>query len=422
MKADHPQFIPRLQTAKLRAALDAMRVVVLTGARQTGKTTLARRLELGDERTFITLDQPGALDLAERDPEALWHGLDRITIDEVQRSPQLLNYLKIEVDNDPRKGRFLLTGSANLLLMESVSESLAGRAGYVSLPPLTLAERTRTSGGKLLGRILSAETSAGVLEQRPEFPALDTPSISRAVFDGGFPEALQLESDAARNLWREGYVATYLERDLRNLSAISDLPDFLRLLRLAILRTGQLINYDGLGRDAGLSSTTARRWINLLEVSCQVVTVPAFTRSRSQRLIKSPKLYPTDSGLACHLCGIVEAGGLGESGLLGSLFESYVLQNIAAYAELLQVRTEILYWRTVRGHEVDFVIETPTRLLPIEVKTSTTLGKSDLRGVNAFLKEYPEITPFGIVLYHGDEWYRPARDVVAIPWSALLAH
>jgi predicted AAA+ superfamily ATPase len=285
-----------------------------------------------------------------------------------------------------------------------------------------LAERKRTSGGKLLGRLLSAETSAGVLNQRPEFPALETPSIPRAVFEGGFPEALQLESDAARNLWREGYVATYLERDLRNLSAISDLPDFLRLLRLAILRTGQLINYDGLGRDAGLSSTTARRWINLLEVSCQVVTVPAFTRSRSQRLIKSPKLYPTDSGLACHLCGIVEAGGLGNSRLLGSLFESYVLQNIAAYTELLPVRTEILYWRTVRGHEVDFVIETPTRLLPIEVKTSATLGKSDLRGVNTFLKEYPEITPFGLVLYRGDEWYRPARDVVAIPWSALLAH
>jgi len=422
MKANHPQFIPRLQTAKLRAALDAMRVVVLTGARQTGKTTLARRLELGNERTFITLDQPGALDLAEHDPEALWHGLDRITIDEVQRSTQLLNYLKIEVDNDPRKGRFLLTGSANLLLMESVSESLAGRAGYVSLPPLTLAERLESSGGTLLGRLLSAETSAGVLEQRSEFPAVAAPSLSRAVFEGGFPEALQLESDAARNLWREGYVATYLERDLRNLSAISDLPDFLRLLRLAILRTGQLINYDGLARDAGLSSTTARRWINLLEVSCQVVTVPAFTRSRSQRLIKSPKLYPTDSGLACHLCGIVEAGGLGGSGLLGSLFESYVLQNIAAYAELLQVPTDILYWRTVQGHEVDFVIETPTRLLPIEVKTSTTLGKSDLRGVNAFLKEYPEITPFGIVLYRGDEWYRPARDVVAIPWSALLAH
>ena len=422
MKTEYPQFIPRLQTAKLRAALDTMRVVVLTGARQTGKTTLARRLERRDKRTFITLDQPGTLDLAEHDPEALWHGLDRITIDEVQRSPQLLNHLKIEVDSDPRKGRFLLTGSANLLLMESVSESLAGRAGYVTLPPLTLAERMGTSGGKLLGRLLNAETSAGILDQRAEFPGVDKLSLPRTVFDGGFPEALQLKSDGARNLWREGYVATYLERDLRNLSAISDLPDFLRLLRLAILRTGQLINFDGLARDAGLSSTTARRWMNLLEVSCQAVTVPAFTRSRSQRLIKSPKLYPTDSGLACHLCGIVDADGLGESSLLGSLFESYVLQNLSAYTGLLQTPSEILYWRTVRGHEVDFVIETPTRLLPIEVKSSTTLGKSNLRGIKAFLKEYPEITPFGVVLYRGSEWHRPARDVVAIPWSALLAH
>jgi len=402
--------------------MDTMRVVVLTGARQTGKTTLARRLGGEDERTFLTLDQPETLDLAQSDPCALWQGLDRITIDEVQRSPQLLNYLKIEVDNDPRKGRFLLTGSANLLLMESVSESLAGRAGYLSLPPLTLAERHETAGGALLTRLLHATESAAVLKLRTEFPSADRISLPRAVFEGGFPEAVQLDSDEARNLWREGYVATYLERDLRNLSAITGLPDFLRLMRLAILRTGQLINFDGLARDAGLSATTARRWLNLLEVSCLVQTLPAFTRSRSQRLIKSPKLYPTDSGLACHLCGIADTDGLGTSSFLGSLFEAYVLQNISAYANLLPVRSEILYWRTARGHEVDFVIETPNRLLPIEVKTSTTVGKSDLRGVKAFLKEYPEIAPFGVVLYRGSEWYRPAREVVAIPWSALLAH
>jgi len=422
MMVDNQSYIPRLQAGRLRAALATMRVVVLTGARQTGKTTLARELGREEDRIFITLDRPESLELAERDPEALWEGLDRVTIDEVQRSPQLLNYLKIEVDRSPAKGRFLLTGSANLLLMESVADSLAGRAGYISLPPFTLAERMEVEGGKLLRFILEAPDTAAVLERSAEFPCRDTLSIPRAVFDGGYPEALRLDSDQARTIWREGYVATYLERDLRNLSAISDLPDFLRLLRLATLRSGQLINIDGLARDAGLASSTARRWLNLLEVSCQAVPVRAYATSRSKRLIKSPKLYPTDSGLACHLCGIHDVSTLGGAAQLGPLFEAYVLQHLSAYAGLLPTSPGILYWRTVRGEEVDFVVETPTRLLPIEVKTSRTLGKRDLRGLTAFLKEYPDGAPLGVVLYGGQDWLRPARNVVAIPWSALLGN
>ena len=209
VNADHPPFFPRLQADQLRAALATMRVVVLTGARQTGKTTLAQELGREDDRVFITLDRPETLELAERDPEALWEGLERVTIDEVQRSPQLLNLLKIEVDRNPAKGRFLLTGSANLLLMESVSESLAGRAGYISLPPFTLAERMSVEGGGLFRSLLEASSSAVVLKLGADFPSREVLTIPRAVFDGGYPEALQLDSDQARNIWREGYVATY---------------------------------------------------------------------------------------------------------------------------------------------------------------------------------------------------------------------
>ncbi len=422
MNADKPPLLPRLQASQLRAALATMRVVVLTGARQTGKTTLAQELGREDDRVFITLDRPETLELAERDPEALWEGLDRVTIDEVQRSPQLLDLLKIEVDRNPTRGRFLLTGSANLLLMESVSESLAGRAGYISLPPFTLAERMSFEGGVLFRRLLEAPSSAAVLKLGADFPSRDVLTIPRAVFDGGYPEALRLDCDQARTIWREGYVATYLERDLRNLSAIADLPDFLRLLRLAVLRSGQLVNIDGLARDAGLASSTARRWLNLLEVSCQTLKLPAYATSRSKRLIKSPKLYPTDSGLACYLCGISEAAGLESSPQLGPLFEGYVLQHLAAFAALLPVRAKLLCWRTTRGEELDFVVETPNRLLPIGVKTSRTLGKRDLRGLKAFLEEYPDGAPFGVVLYAGQEWLRPARNVVAIPWSAFAGN
>ncbi len=422
MMVDYPDYVPRLQAAKLRSALATMRVVVLTGARQTGKTTLAQVLGREEDRAFSTLDRPETLEVAQRDPEILWEGLDRVTIDEVQRCPQLLDTLKIEVDRNPAKGRFLLTGSANLLLMESVSDSLAGRAGYISLPPFTLAERREVQGGRLLRFLLEAPNTASVLTRSAEFPSAVSLSMTRAIFEGGFPEALQLESDQARNVWREGYVATYLERDLRNLSAVADLPDFLRLVRLAVLRSGQLVNFDGLARDAGLASSTARRWLNLLEVSCLAVTVPAYAVSRSKRLIKSPKLYATDSGLACHLSGITDPATLVGSPQIGPLFETYVLQHLLAYADLLPANPAVLYWRTVRGDEVDFVVETPTRLLPIEVKTSRSLGKRDLRGVTAFLKEYGETTPIAVVLYGGREWLRPAHDVVAIPWSAFVGN
>ena len=419
---NHSTFIPRIQIEKLRNTLETLRIVVLTGARQTGKTTLAQEVGRTEGREFFTLDRPETLELAERDPQALWEGFDRVTIDEVQRAPRLLNYLKIEVDQNPVRGRFLLTGSANLLLMKSVSDSLAGRAGYISLPPFTLAERLQRQAGQLLRLLFEAPDTAAVLKRQSEFPSSDRIPVTQAIFDGGYPEVLQLPDDPARNIWRESYVATYLERDLRSFSQIADLPDFLRLLRLAVLRSGQLVNVDSLARDAGLSSSTARRYLNLLEVSYQMARIPAYATSKTKRLIKSPKLYATDSGMACHLSGITSASNLASSTLLGGLFETYILQQLRAFASLLEGGLNVLYWRTVRGEEVDFVVEGPDRLLPIEVKSTRSLGKRDLRGMTAFLEEYSTTTPFGLMIYGGREWIRPARNIVAIPWSAFAGN
>ena len=320
------------------------------------------------------------------------------------------------------KGRFLLTGSANLLLMESVSDSLAGRAGYISLPPFTLAERVSVEGGRLFRRLLEASSSATVLKLGTDFPSRGVLTIPRAVFDGGYPEALQLDSDRARNIWREGYVATYLERDLRNLSAIADLPDFLRLLRLAVLRSGQLVNIDGLARDAGLASSTARRWLNLLEVSCQTLTLPAFATSRSKRLIKSPKLYPTESGLACYLCGISEAAGL-ESPLSSGRSSKGTYCSISQHSPpcfLSEPNCSI--GEPPGGRRSTSSLKPQLACCPSRSRPHARFGKRDLRGLRAFLGEYPEGAPFGVVLYAGQEWLRPARNVVAIPWSAFAGN
>jgi hypothetical protein len=401
-------------------ALETMRVVVLTGARQTGKTTLALALGREDGRSFVTLDRPETLETAEHDPEALWAGRDRVTIDEVQRSPRILQHIKIEVDRRPAPGRFLLTGSANLLLMAAVTDSLAGRAVYVTLPPLTLAERFGRPSGGVLAALLGASDATeaevragGAIGGGAWRPPV---SLERAVYEGGYPEAVALRDDVARDVWRGGYVSTCLERDLRNLAQIADLVDFARLLRLAVLRSGRLLNIDGLARDAGVAATTARRYLNLAETAFQVVRLSACTASRSQRLIKSPKLYATDSGLGCHLAGIREASAAAASPSFGALAETYVLQHLSAQAGVLRQRPNVLYWRTARGHEVDFVVETAERMLPIEVKTARTVGRSDLRGLGVFLDEYADRAPLGVLLYGGDEPRRLSSRILALPW------
>jgi len=396
-----------------------MRVVVLTGARQTGKTTLAQEIGRKDGRHYLTLDRPETLSLAGSDPGALWEGLERVTLDEVQRNPGLLAHVKRAVDSNPRPGRFLLTGSANLLLMRAVSESLAGRAAYTVLGPLTRAERLGNGGGTALRELLVASGPGEALKAIASLPAGSPPDPYRVVFDGGFPGTLHLPDDAARELWREGYVTSYLERDLRDLARVAHFPDFVRLVRLAALRSGQVLNIDGLARDAGLAPSTTRRYLNLIEVSWLALKLLAYTAGPGQRLIKSPKLYLLDSGLACHLCGVASAPALAASPLAGALAETYILQHMLAFSGVLPGTPRVHYWRTTSGREVDFVIEAGDRLLPVELKLSRTVGRNAQRGLRAFLEIYPDRAPFGVVLYGGGEALRLARNIVAIPWWAL---
>ena len=422
MMADYPHFIPRLQTPRLRDALGTMRVVVLTGARQTGKTTLAQRIGNEEGRRYLTLDRPEILNLAAHDPEALWEGAQRVTLDEVQRRPDLLLHVKRAVDADPRPGRFLLTGSANLLLMRAVSESLAGRAAFLKLPPLTRAERLGHPAGEALRELLTASGSSDAMERIERFAIGKPPSAHRVVFDGGFPGTLDLPDDGAKDMWRDGYVASYLERDLRDLARVADLADFARLVKLAALSSAQVLNMDGLARDAGLAPSTARRYLNLLEVSWLIHKLPAFTPGRGQRIIKSPKLFFLDSGLACHLCGLASAGALAGSPLLGALTETYLLHHLATSCDVLDGAPRIHYWRTTSGHEVDFVVEHGERVLPMELKLSRTVGRSALRGLNAFLETHAVRAPYGVVLYGGEEILPVARNILAVPWWMVTDH
>ncbi len=402
--------LPRLVVPSLADRLGIMPAVVVTGARQTGKSTLAQELTPGPRR-FLTLDDLDVLDAARRDPDALVGGAQPVTLDEVQREPDLLHAVKRAIDRQRRPGQFLLTGSANLLLMEKVSESLAGRASYLTLWPLTRREQLGLGHGGCWEDLLGTpdESWPELLVTQPEQPD-DWSALARR---GGFPaSAIQLATARERAVWFDGYVRTYLERDLLGLSAISGLPDFRRLMRAACHRLGQFVNQTELGRDVALPQPTVRRYLNLLETSYLLVRIAPFAVNRTKRLIKSPKLYWADTGVALHLAQGVEPGG--------AHLENIVLHDLLAWRDARLDYADIFHWRTTLGEEVDFVVETGEGLLPIEVKATTRPRLRDAAHLRTFRAEYGEQARAGLLLHTGDtiEWIAP--DVLAAPWWRVL--
>jgi uncharacterized protein len=392
--------------AALVERLRVMPAVVVTGARQTGKTTLAAELTPG-ERRFSTLDDLDVLDLASRDPDALVAGAAAVTLDEVQRAPEILLAVKRAIDLRRRPGQFLLTGSANLALLAGVADSLAGRAVYLTLWPMTRREQLGLGRCGLWEELLATPGAAWLdLLGADRTGREDWRALARR---GGFPTpAVELGRDADRAIWFEGYSATYLERDLRALSSVTSLPDFRRLMRAAALRLGQLVNQTELGRDVALPQPTVHRWLNLLETSYLLVRLPALALNRTKRLIKTPKLYWGDVGLALHLAG--------RPAPTGAHLENLVLADLLCWRDGRGAPAEILYWRTVAGDEVDFVIESGGHLLPIEVKATSRPRLRDTEGLRAFRAEHGAAALPGLLLHTGDETRWLAPDVLAAPW------
>jgi uncharacterized protein len=402
--------LPRLVTRSLVERLAVMPAVVVTGARQTGKSTLAQELTPGDRR-FFTLDDLDVRDAARRDPEVLVGGHQPVTLDEVQREPGLRHSVKLAIDRERRPGQFLITGSANLLLMGQVSESLAGRASYLTLWPMTRREQLGLGRCGLWEELVNApdaqwrELIADQSAQPEDWRAL--------ALRGGFPTpAVDLKTDQERAIWFDGYVRTYMERDLQDLSSIAALPDFRRLMRAACHRIGGIVNQTELGRDVALAQPTVHRYLNLLETSYLLVRLPAYSVNRTKRLVKSPKLYWGDTGAALHLAEKHEPGG--------EHLENLVFCDLLAWRDALLERAEIFYWRTQIGEEVDFVIETGGRLIPIEVKSTARPRLGDVKHIRSFRSEYGEKARAGLLIHTGDttEWLAP--DVLAVPWWKVI--
>ena len=403
--------LPRLLTGAVERIGETMPVVVVTGARQTGKSTLVSRL-LSGHRAYYSLDDLDVRAQAERSPDDLVERSEALVLDEVQRVPDLLLAVKRAVDRNRKPGRYILTGSANLLLMRSVSESLAGRAGYLTLWPMTRGEQLGMGRAGRWPMFFDQPPGAwpGILAEEHSGPA-DWKEVAR---NGGYPTpAVEYSDPMDRSIWFDGYVRTYLERDLQDLSSIDNLIDFRRLMAAAGNRLGQLVNQTELGRDVQLPQPTVRRWLNLLETSYQLVRLPAYAVNRTKRLIKTPKAYWSDTGLALHVAGGNEPSGVH--------LENLVLSDLLAWRDgCLLHRPEIFYWRTATGEEVDLVVERGRDLLGIEVKATTRPRVTDTRHLLTFQEEYGERVRGCLLLHGGDkvEWLGPR--ILALPWWCVI--
>ncbi len=388
-----------------------MPVVVLTGLRQTGKSTLLQCDPSLKDRLYVSLDDFAQREAARRDPEAFLSRGEPLSIDEAHRSPELLLEVKRAVDRDRRPGRFLLSGSANFALLKSTADSLAGRAVYLTLHPFT---RRELQGAVRRPPVLHRFFADGHPPRNDGQSGLRTDEV----FLGGLPP-VALGDARTPGVWFTGYEQTYLERDVRDLGRIADLPTFRNLLRLTALRTAQVLKVSELARDAKLSAATAGRYLGVLEASFVLTRVPPFLSNEASRLIKSPKLYLSDAGLAAHLIGLAPEDQTVAAPTWGALLETYVAQNLQGILSAEWPGARLSYWHVQGRHEVDFVVESGRDCMAVEVKGAARWEERDLSGLRVFLQRTPRCRA-AILAYTGTATVSLGDNLWAVPIPVLL--
>lgn len=410
---DVSNYRPRLAERHLAAILETQPVAVLMGARQSGKSTLVRNAASLQGYPYVTLDTLENRAQALSDPEGLVSRSASLILDEIQRAPDLVVAIKAAVDAEPRRpGRFVLTGSANLLAMRSVKEALTGRASYVTLWPMTRRERLGLGSAGCWSQLIetpAAEWPAMLDAQTP--PPGDWPAeAQRSAYP---PAALSAFTPSQQANWLQGYLDAYVERDVMELSQVSRPLDLLRLMRTTAAHIGQVEHQTQWIRATGLPRSTVSRWIDVLEKSYQLTRVPAFSTNRTKRLTKSPKVYWSDTAMALHLAALAEP--------TGHHLENLILSDLQAWCSSHSVQPTVFHWRTTDQIEVDFVIELPSGgLIPVEIKSTQKPTWSDVPGLRLFTDEYADRVVGGLVIHGGTSTYALSARLVATPWWRIL--
>ncbi len=409
--------VPRHMTEAIAASLEDSRVVFLQGARQTGKSTLARALANPASR-YLTLDDAAVLGAAQSDPSGFIQGLtDSVVIDEVQRVPALALAIKAAVDEDRRPGRFLLTGSADFMVLPQLADSLAGRMEIHTLWPF--------SQGELEGR---RDTLIDALFAKRFVPGQIAVEPWRKLTDrllrGGYSEMLHRTEFTRRGAWFESYIMSILQRDVRDISNVRDLAEIPRLLSLIAARAASLLDYAELARGLSMPQTTLKRYMGLLEATFLVRTLPAWSVNIGKRLVKAPKLFINDTGLLTHLLGI-DANRLREDSMAGGpILENFVVMEMFKQRGWSQIRPSLYHFRSYVGDEVDIVLEDKAgRIVGIEVKASASLDVRHFKGLKLLAEAAGERFVRGIVLYTGTAAVSFGKNLMALPvpvlWNAF---
>lgn len=407
-------YLERTLQATLQRNLKTFPAALVTGPRQSGKTTLLKHA-FGKTHRFVSMENPDIRERASNDPLAFFkENPAPIILDEIQYVPKLLNYIKTFIDEKRRPGQWLMTGSQGFSLMEGVSQSLAGRIAVLTLLPFSMGEFLP------LGYPLHESIDSLLLRVfEPGFERVKKgPSLGNWLLRGSYPEP-RSNPKVDISVWCSSYIQTYLERDVRSLLRVGDLNTFERFLRLCAARTGQILNLSDLARDTGISMPTAKSWLSALEASHEVFLLQPYFKNFGKRLVKAPKLYFMDTALAAYLTGLTVENALLHGPMAGALLETAV---VSAWRKAFLHRGEqpaMYYWRSSDGLEVDLIIERNNRLYPIEIKLTSTLHSGDANGLEKWIKISG--TPFkkGALFCNVRKWTFVTSNVQAVPWDSL---
>ena len=403
-------------TKNITDALGDTPVVLLNGARQTGKSTLVQWICNNQHPAqYATLDDVSVLSAAQTDPAGFLAGFSGpLVIDEIQRVPELFLALKAQVDKDRSPGRFLLTGSANVLVLPKLADTLTRRMEILSLWPFSQGE-IQSHQETFVDAIFSPECP------QPQKVAEARDSLFQSILSGGFPEVIQRTTEARRKAWFNAYIATILQRDIRDLSRIEGLASIPRLLSLLAIRSGHLLNFSEISRTSGLPQATLKRYMALLEATFLIKLLPPWSANLSKRLVKSPKIFITDTGLLGYLIGMDKNRLSSEPELAGPLLENFVVMELLKQISWSQTQPQMFHFRTqVGGKEVDIVLEDAAgRIVGIEIKAAHTVKAGDLSGLKLLAKETKDRFVRGIVLYTGSQFVPFGNNLTAMPISTL---
>ncbi len=413
---DTPLYQRFTEQALLEALLDTP-VVLIHGSRQCGKTTLAQSIGEKLGYHYISFDDNNQLQAAKADPVGFVHGLPEKTIlDEIQRTPELFTSIKISVDQNRKPGRFILTGSANVLLLPQLADSLAGRMEIIQLRPLAQCE---VAGQKpaLIDQLFSADF--GSASNRNNYSRLGE-SLAETICQGGYPAAIARHSAKRRGAWYRDYIKTIIQRDVQDIANIKNLDILPKLLALAASQTARLFNAADLASPFSISRPTIREYLALLEQIFLIEQLQPWHSNRLSRLIKTPKMHLSDTGLACSLLGASSQTLWKDKTLLGQLLETFVYQELKKYADWHSETVNFYHFRNKDKVEVDMIMQQGSKLAGIEVKASATITQSDFKGLNKLKNACGEQFTAGVVFYDGENILPFGDRLFAVPVSTLI--